>query len=105
MADTVFKPIPKINGFCLHRPQLLPMFVFLGLLLAVSLFIVWSRLQVVNLDYDISSLEGELRTLQQQSQQLSLEVASLNRPDRIMALAKRELGLDYPTSRQIISVR
>ncbi|ORJ62460.1 cell division protein FtsL [Geothermobacter hydrogeniphilus] len=105
MADTLLKPIPKINGFSLHRPQLLPTFLFLGLVLAVSLFIVWSRLQVVNLDYDISRLESELRALGQQTQQLRLEAASLSRPDRIEALARRDLGLRFPTSRQIIPVR
>lgn len=105
MADTLLKPIPKINGFTLHRPQQLPMFVFLGLVLVISLFIVWSRLQVVNLDYDISRLEGELRTLRQQSRQLHLETASLSRPDRIEALARRDLKLRFPTVQQVISVR
>jgi len=105
MADTLLKPIPKINGFSLHRTQLLPTFVFLGLLLAVSLFIVWSRLQVVTLDYDISRLESELRNLGQQTRQLRLEAASLSRPDRIEALAKRNLGLRFPSSRQLIPVR
>lgn len=105
MAETLLKPIPKINGFCIRRPSLLPLFLFLALLFAVSLFIVWSRLQVVNLDYDISRLEGELRDLSQQSQQLRLESASLSRPDRIEELARRELKLGFPTPRQIISVR
>lgn len=104
MADTLLRPIPKINGFTLQRPRLLPMFLFVALLLAVSLFIVWSRLQVVNLDYDIASLESSLRQLQHETQQLRLEAASLSRPDRIEQLARKELGLRFPSAQQIIPV-
>jgi cell division protein FtsL len=88
MADTLLRPIPKINGFSLQRPRLLPSFVFVALLLLISLFIVWSRLQVVNLDYDIASLETQLRSLQHESQELRLESASLSRPARIEQLAR-----------------
>ena len=104
MAVTLLKPIPKISGIALQRPRLLPMFLFLALVLAISLFIVWSRLQVVNLDYDIASLESSLRQLQHESQQLKLEAASLKRLDRIEKLARKELGLGFPTPQQIIPV-
>lgn len=104
MADILLRPIPKINGFTLQRPRLLPTFVFVALLLLISLFIVWSRLQVVNLDYDIASLEGQLRGLQQESQELRLESASLSRPARIERLARKDLGLRFPSPEQIIMV-
>lgn len=104
MAETLIRPIPKINGFTLQRPRLLPTFVFVGLLLLVSLFIVWSRLQVVNLDYDIASLESELRNLQQESQELRLEAASLSQPARIERFASSRLGLVSPSPEQIITV-
>lgn len=104
MADILLRPIPKINGFTLQRPRLLPTFVFVALLLLISLFIVWSRLQVTNLDYDIASLESQLRGLQQESQELRLESASLSRPARIERLARKDLGLIYPSPEQIIMV-
>jgi len=105
MADQLTRGIPKVNGFSLQRPSLLPLFLFLGLVLVVALFFVWTRLQVVNLEYDISRLEGQLRHLQQQSRQLKLEAASLSRPDRIEALARKELKLGFPGPQQIIPVR
>jgi cell division protein FtsL len=104
MADTLLRPIPKINGFSLQRPRLLPSFVFVAMLLLISLFIVWSRLQVVNLDYDIASLETQLRSLQHESQELRLESASLSRPARIEQLARARLGLRFPSPEQIITV-
>jgi len=104
MADTLLRPIPKINGFSLQRASLLPTLLFVAAVLAISLFIVWSRLQVVSFDYDIASLEGSLRSLQHETQQLKLEAASLSRPDRVEALARKELGLRFPSPQQIITV-
>ncbi|AMV73117.1 hypothetical protein JCM30471_15280 [Desulfuromonas carbonis] len=104
MSQTILRPIPKINGFALHRPRLLPVLLFMALLLAVSLFYVWSRLQVTNLEYDISSLEGRLRNLQQESRGLQVEVASLSSPQRIEQVARQRLGLHLPTPQQVITV-
>ena len=105
MSETILRPIPKINGFPLQHPRLLPLFTFIALLLAVSLFFVWSRIQVVNLAYDISSFEGRLRGMQQETQRLRLEAASLRNLVRIEMFAEKELGLRLPTSEQVITVK
>lgn len=104
MADTLLRPIPKFSGFSLQRPSLLPMLLFVAAVLAISLFIVWSRLQVVSFEYDIASLESSLRNLQHQSQQFKLEAASLSRPDRVERLARTQLGLHFPSPQQVITV-
>ena len=104
MSDLVLRPIPKINGFSLRRPRLFPVLLFFALLLVVAIFYVWSRLQVVNLEYDISSLEGRVRALQQESRQLQLEVASLRSPARIEQVAHNRLGLRIPAFEQVITV-
>lgn len=104
MSDTILGGIPKINGFALKRPRLLPLLAFVTVLLAVSLFFVWSRLQVVHLEYDISSIEAQLRVVDQESQRLRLEAASLRSPGRIETVARNELGLRLPTPEQVITV-
>jgi cell division protein FtsL len=104
MADTTLRPIAKINGFSLQRPRLFPVLLFMALMLVVALFYVWSRLQVVHLEYDISSLEGQVRHLQQESRQLQLETASLRSPGRIERVARDELGLRMPAPEQVITV-
>jgi cell division protein FtsL len=104
MSDTVLRPIPKINGFSLQRPRLLPLFAFIAILLVVSLFFVWSRIQVVNLAYDISSLESRLRGMQQETQRLRLEAASLRSLARIERFAASELGLRLPAPEQVVTV-
>lgn len=104
MSDTIIRAIPKVNGFSLERPQLFPLFIFIAVLLAVSLFFVWSRIQVVNLEYDISSLESRLRSAGQEVQYLRLEAASLRSPARIERVARDELGLRLPGPDQVVTV-
>lgn len=103
MSGILAGSLPKVNGFALQRPRLLPLFAFIALVLAVSIFFVWSRIQVVNLAYDISSLEGRLRSTQQESQRLRLEAASLRNPARIEQVAMSRLGLSLPAAEQVFT--
>ncbi|PLX98671.1 MAG: cell division protein FtsL [Desulfuromonas sp.] len=105
MSDAVVRPIPKINGFALQRPRLFPLIAFVVVLMVVSLFFVWSRLEMVNLEYEISTYEVRLRSLQQESRQLKLEAASLRNPGRIERMARTRLGLRMPTPEQVITIR
>jgi len=105
MSETVARSIPKINGFALQRPRLFPLIAFVVVLMIVALFFVWSRLEVVNLEYDISTFENRLRSLKQESKQLKLEAASLRSPARIEQMARAKLGLRLPTPEQVMTVR
>ena len=104
MAETTIKALPKINGFTLRRPNLLPVLCFIALLLSVSLFFVWSRVQVTSLEYDMSQLQSTLRDLRQETSNLRLEAASLRSPERIERVARQELRLRLPSADQVITV-
>ena len=104
MPDAIARALPKINGFTLRRPNLVPVLAFISLLLMVSLFFVWSRVQVTSLEYEMSQLESKLRGLRQEANNLSLEAASLRDPERIERVARKELNLRLPSSEQVITV-
>jgi cell division protein FtsL len=104
MPDAIARALPKINGFTLRRPNLVPVLAFISLLLMVSLFFVWSRVQVTGLEYEMSQLESKLRGLRQEASNLSLEAASLRDPERIERVARKELNLRLPSSEQVITV-
>ncbi len=104
MPDVSVRHIPKVGFSSLARPQILPLLAFVAVIMVVSLFFVWSRIQVVNLDYDISRMEGQVRDLKQEAQQLRLEAASLRSPGRIEKVAVRKLGLRQPTPDQVLLV-
>lgn len=105
MSDATIRTLPKINGFALRRPNLLPVLGFIALLMGVSLFFVWSRVQVTGLEYEISQLESSLRSVQQETSNLRLEAASLSNPERIERVARKELNLRLPSAEQVITVK
>ena len=105
MFQTPSITFPKLPVLHLRRPPVLPMLGFIVLFLVLSLFFVWSRLQVLNLEYDISRLEGELRRGRQEASSLRLEAASLRHPGRIEQVARGDLQLMLPDPSQMIIVR
>ena len=71
----------------------------------VSVFHVWSRFKLVDLNLEISDISRQLSEAGQEQKRLKLEAASLQAPDRIEAIAKNELGLALPTEQQVIHVK
>jgi cell division protein FtsL len=89
--------------------QRLDMFRFLMvcmvLLTVVSVFHVWSRFKLIDLNLEISDLNRQLKEAEQEQKRLKLEVASLKTPSRIETIAKEELGMALPTEQQVIVVK
>lgn len=72
---------------------------------AVSVFHVWSRVRVMDLNLQVGELRRELKAQEQEQGRLRLEVASLKMPARIETLAKGELGMSLPTEQQVVPVK
>jgi cell division protein FtsL len=75
------------------------------LLTLVSIFHVWSRVEVIDLNLKISECARSMKEEQQENKRLRVEVASLKTPARIEALAKGELGMALPTDQQVVMVK
>lgn len=75
------------------------------LLTLVSIFHVWSRVEVIDLNLKISEASRQFKDAQQENKRLKVEVASLKAPGRIEALAKGELGMTLPTDQQVVLVK
>lgn len=104
MSEALQRTVVRINGFVMHRPRLTPVFVAIILVAALSLVFVWSRLQAINLEYDISRLESQIRSSSEELKRLKLEAAHLGSHQRIERLARQKLGLRPPAPGQIIRV-
>jgi cell division protein FtsL len=72
--------------------------VFVG----CALFYVWTHLQVVNWGYRISGAADRHAALEQTNRELRIEVASLRSPGRIEGIARKKLGLDFPSPGQVV---
>ncbi|MFO1518096.1 MAG: cell division protein FtsL [bacterium] len=68
-----------------------------------SLFYIWSRIQIVNVGYEINRELSAKEKLIEESKRLSLEIATLKSPVRLEALAKNEYQMDLPRKSQVLS--
>jgi cell division protein FtsL len=75
------------------------------LLTIVSVFHVWSRFKLIDLNLQISEASRQLKEAEQEQKRLKLEAVSLKTPARIEIIAKSELGMALPTEQQVILVK
>jgi cell division protein FtsL len=81
--------------------------VFLCLMLvfiAELLFYTWCRVQSVRIKYEITAQTSRIRQLSAMQDNLKIEFARLKSPSRIAKIAKTQLGLITPTSKQTILI-
>ena len=74
-------------------------------LIGGSLFYVWSRIQVIQLGYEISNAMKEERALTENNKKLRVEIATLKSYARIEKLAVEELRMAKPKPDQVIVIR
>lgn len=77
---------------------LLLMFAFI----AELLFYTWCRVQYVRVKYEIQEQTTRFRKLSAMQDNLKIELARLKSPQRITKIARTQLGLVTPTSKQTI---
>jgi cell division protein FtsL len=104
MSQVLARTAFRINGLSLQRPSLAPLLVAIVLMAVLSLVFVWSRLQAINLEYDIARLETQIRAESEEIKRLKVEAVHLASHERIDKLARRELGLRIPDAGQIVRI-
>ena len=71
----------------------------------VSIFHVWSRFKLVDLNLQLSEASRMLKDAEQEQKRLRLEAASMKTPARVETIAKSELGMALPTDKQVVFVK
>lgn len=108
-ARTAFSKVVaprKIEALYTQRWDLFPyLLTAIVLITMVSVFHVWSRYKVIELNLQIGEANRVFRQEEQEQKKLKLEIASLKTPARIEALAKGELGMALPTDQQVVMVK
>jgi cell division protein FtsL len=90
------------------RPRKTNLLIFIApllLLVLSALFFVWSRIQVIQLGYEITQALKEGRALTEGNKQLRLEIATLKSYARIEKIAVEELSLSKPKPDQVVVIR
>ncbi len=110
-ARTAYEKVaaPRTRGveaYLGQRSELFPhLMVVMVLLTMVSIFHVWSRVKVIDMNLQIAEISREVKTQEQERNRLKLEVASLKTPARIESLARGDLGMALPTQQQVVIVK
>jgi cell division protein FtsL len=71
--------------------------------LFVGLYYVWTRMQMVQTGYEISTLERKNRELKKRTRELLLEIASLQSPGELEKKASK-IGLALPEMGKVVHV-
>jgi cell division protein FtsL len=79
--------------------------IFMVLLTVVSIFHVWSRFRLIELNLQIGDASRQMKEMEQEQKRLRLEAESLRTPARIEAIAKKELGMVMPQDNQVVQVK
>jgi len=88
-----------------RKPHLLLFAILLFSLIGGSLVYVWSRIQVIQVGYEISSARQGGRGILEENKSLRGEDATLKSDGRIEKIATEELGMSKPGSDQVIVIR
>ena len=88
-----------------RNPKLLAVsLIIMGLFIAELLFYTWCRVQSMQTRYEISELKVRQQRLVAHQDSLKIELVRLKSPKRIAKIAKQQLGLITPTSKQLIII-
>lgn len=80
--------------------KILSLVAFMAIL---SLFYIWSRVQIVQYGYEINSLNDRRMSLLEENKKIKVEVATLKAPQRIEKIALEQLRMRAPDQTQIRS--
>lgn len=84
---------------------LLRLIVLVLVIVMLSLFNIWSRVEVVKMGYEIGELLKTQKELKAQNQKLKLELSILKAPARIEGMAIEKLKMMWPTSEKTFNLK
>ncbi|MEW6531515.1 MAG: septum formation initiator family protein [Thermodesulfobacteriota bacterium] len=97
-------PLEDRSGSGLSRAGMILASVLVVWLLCMGLFYVWTRMQLVELGYQIAALEKKNEELKKRQRELSVEIASLQSPSELEKQARKRAGLVFPAVGRVVHV-
>lgn len=76
-------------------------FLAVAIMVAACLVCVWSRTEIIRHGYALSETATEIKKLSEERERLRVRTVQLSSPERIEALARERLGMQFPEPAQI----
>ncbi|MBF0107484.1 MAG: cell division protein FtsL [Deltaproteobacteria bacterium] len=93
---------PKLFSF---KSKLLIRLLLLGaFIVALSLFYIWSRIQIVQIGYELNDYTAEQQVLLNENKKLKMELSLMSSPQRIEKFAIEKLQMKAPGKDRIIEI-
>jgi cell division protein FtsL len=96
-------PLAAFHKLQVRRTAFSTVVVMSAAILLVGLFYVWTRMQIVQIGYEVSSLEDKNKDLKNRKRELIVEIASLQSPGELDEKAAK-LGLIIPPVNKVVNV-
>ncbi|MCA1959584.1 MAG: septum formation initiator family protein [Desulfomonile sp.] len=99
----------ELFGFALRNPRTgragaLLALGLVALLLSGGLFYVWTRMQLVEIGYEIADKEKVNNALKNRKRELLVEISSLQNPADLEKQARERAGLVFPDMGKVVHV-
>ena len=93
------------NASSQYTSKLTVAWIVIMILFILELFFyTWCRIQCINAGYELAEQKEIYQNQIALRNNLKIELASLQSPDRIAQIAKKQLGLIMPTHKQVIII-
>lgn len=86
----------------LRRRHVRQIIVLLSIVMIMALLFVWTRIQVIQVGYEVSRQRKEVSDLIEQKHILEAEVAELKSPARLEQIAREQFGMRSPQGDEIV---
>lgn len=97
------KAVTKLDFF---KTKLVMRLLVLGAFIVVlSLFYIWSRVQIVQMGYEIHEIKKAQQRLVDENKKYKLELSVMKSPDRVQRYAEGDLKMAVPEESGIIEIQ
>jgi len=98
------QPVAR-RSLLLRRRYIRQIILLLAVVMGFLLLLIWTRIKVIQLGYEVSKIRKGVADLVEQKHLLEAEVASLKSTERIEKIAHKHFGMRFPQGDEIVFVK
>jgi cell division protein FtsL len=97
------QPVAK-KSVDVRRRYIKQVLTLFSVVIIMSLMFVWVRVKVIQLGYEVTKIQKEVKDLTVQKNRLEADIASLHQPQRLEKIAVETFGMRPPLGDEVVLV-
>lgn len=102
---TVHKQQAVTKLFFFRKKFLIKLLLLVIYTVVLSLFYIWSRVQIVQIGYELNERTSELQATLEENKRLKMELSLMRSPDRVGGFAMEKLNMISPGQDKLIEIK